>query len=548
MRKRIICLVLCAVLLCSSCCVTVFAVGNNADITTDLILFGFEMLYDWERDTNRDVKDMTGDQFYNWYNDNTNFDSALWRAIYKSIGLFGSGAPYGTPQFRPKSITSKGDDSIGLMQESHYNAAMLSKDIVDSLNAEGVDFASRNGERYYTLEDISLATTDSIRSDLIKYTGDVIANCGSTWNKQSVNQLKGYYTEYTTIAPTAICFYPGGSAPPMFYVPLDCVMYQAGVALPVDSFYVVLGDNLLLRVHNRISVTELYPYYWGGVDSSTVTFGFYHNGRRENMEIYSSGSVVGVSNSSSYPGWSCVDLFESMSGFIVNTPDYEITPPPSTFIPDNIPYDDDDNVIVLIPENGGDIIYMSPTDYDNYVNNGTIVEGDYINNFNDDIVHNIFNNYNNYITNYNSGSNDYDDSKVLNKLDTIIDKLDKIYNTIKSWKLPKLSKVEPEYDNFSDCIIDNVPIAKDINDLVEAMHTSEAKSGFEQENKSIAGSSSHQEKSIYDGLGVDVSWYEPYRNDIRDLLKLFCYALGIGGIWSAVRSVFGIHSSGGDDD
>lgn len=524
-RKRIICVILCAVLLFSSCCVTAFAADNSFDFFDFYFTYCNSIFY-------KDGIASDPDRLVDFYSTDAGKTATLFN-MFRNGGVL------------PAYIAKKSLDGA---VDARYIAAQVDKDMVEQIYSDAALIAI-DEYRTYGLDELHLSTGDNIYYSKITVSGSIpVTDAGSSWTNSSKYKFgnAGVYSVSTPVETDTVYCYPGGALPPMFYVPANAHLYQDGVLLPSGYLYFVLGDNSLLQA--QPGYFNYAAYYTGdGSTSNSLTFGITRGSvsssgyvpdvRADNCKIYSSGDVVGQINTSSYPGWSMTNLFQQMCGFIIDHPNVTA---PTPVMPDDIPYDDDDNVVVMVPiDEPGEPVYMSPTEYNNCFNNGDIYNtDDHSNNVvSNDTINNITNIY-----------NTYDDSKILNKLDIIIDKLDKIYNTIKSWKLPKLSKVEPEYDNFSDCIIDNVPIAKDINDLVEAMHTSEAKSGFEQENKSIAGSSSHQEKSIYDGLGVDVSWYEPYRNDIRDLLKLFCYALGIGGIWSAVRSVFGIHSSGGDDD
>lgn len=524
-RKRIICVILCAVLLFSSCCVTAFAADNSFDFFDFYFTYCNSIFY-------KDGIASDPDRLVDFYSTDAGKTATLFN-MFRNGGVL------------PAYIAKKSLDGA---VDARYIAAQVDKDMVEQIYSDAALIAI-DEYRTYGLDELHLSTGDNIYYSKITVSGSIpVTDAGSSWTNSSKYKFgnAGVYSVSTPVETDTVYCYPGGALPPMFYVPANAHLYQDSVLLPSGYLYFVLGDNSLLQA--QPGHYNYAAYYTGdGSTSNSLTFGITRGSvsssgyvpdvRADNCKIYSSGDVVGQINTSSYPGWSMTNLFQQMCGFIIDHPNVTA---PTPLMPDDIPYDDDDNVVVMVPiDEPGEPVYMSPTEYNNCFNNGDIYNtDDHSNNVvSNDTINNITNIY-----------NTYDDSKILNKLDIIIDKLDKIYNTIKSWKLPKLSKVEPEYDNFSDCIIDNVPIAKDINDLVEAMHTSEAKSGFEQENKSIAGSSSHQEKSIYDGLGVDVSWYEPYRNDIRDLLKLFCYALGIGGIWSAVRSVFGIHSSGGDDD
>lgn len=550
--RRFICVFLCVLLLFSSFSLTAFA-DSTADPITDIISFGFDILKGWLDDTNEEVQAMDGDEFYNWYTNNTDFDSVLWRGIYGAINDFVVSV-HNSPvmqHIEPNSVIDDlGDDDLGLMENAHYNSMKVSRDILDSLNAEAVNTAG-NGIRYFDLSEVRLATTDQINSELIEHSGNSLTACGSSWYQPGDN-----YYKLKDFENPCIPFYNGGNAPPAFYVPFGCTMYQDGVALPSGRLYFVMGDNLLFALPSGSlwSLNEFYPLYYGGVTAESIKFmiqGFYCY---ENLEIYSSGRVIGVTNVD-WDGWSCADLFEKMAGFIVNTPDYEPPQPPSTFLPDDIPYDDDDNVIVLVPEpgTGGDIIYMSPTDYTNYVNNGTLVEGDYVNNFSDETINNMTNNYNNYITN--NTSDGYDDTKLMNKLDTIIDKLNKIIKKMKdkvtdidvTFNMGDLLGVDDAFDldglelDWKSLIQSKLPLLAEAAEVVR---------GFEEASFPLSIESDvplpfpvGDKKTIH--FAIDFTWYDTNkyngktgREYVREGLSYIIYVVAFVALYRRTDSIF----------
>ena len=125
--------------------------------------------------------------------------------------------------------------------------------------------------------------------------------------------------------------------------------------------------------------------------------------------------------------------FEKSIGLNISF-DNDVTIP----VPDNIPYDNNDNVIIMYPTtNNNDytyqtIKYMSPATYKNYIDNGKATYNNYTYNDDNTVVNNIINNYYEYVDSDNSGGGgSFDDSRIVGRLDTIIGKLNDIIDTIK---------------------------------------------------------------------------------------------------------------------
>lgn len=520
MCKRIICVVFCAVLLCSSCCVTAFAVDNNFDLVDFLATYIFASSY------NKVASDP--DRLVDYWESNPGKLGVLLNLMRRG-GII------------PAYV---GATSLNGAVDARYIAAQVDRDIVDEIYAQAQYFAG-NDYRFATLDELHLSTNDDIYYDKITVTGSIpVTNAGAEWI-QSISSKRfgdaGYYS-VTRVDNASILCYPGGLLPPLIYVPPYGKLYQDGVLLPSNYIYVVLGDNELLQ--SDPGYYNYAAYYTGGDDvANDIIFGLSrgvidndtHNYvpsvRGERCNIYSSGLVVGQINDAGYLGWSMVDLFVKMCGFVIS----DGYTPPSITPPTDIPYDDDDNVVVMVPiDEPGEPVYMSPNEYNNYVNNGDIYNtDDHSNNVvNNDTINNITNIY-----------NTYDDSKILNKLDIIIEYLDKIYRSIKNInfdvnidydRIDAIVNPPPSYDNFSD-ITAQVPLIGEVRQLITDFQAAvNAPSGVPHIDFELFG--------VQDSIKFD--WYLPYQARIKNLLKGFAYLCGVIGCWLSLKSAFGINRGG----
>ena len=507
-RKRIICVVLCVLLVCSSFCLTAFA------DSTDFSLFDFLATYVSAASYNDVASDP--DRLVDYWDSNPGKLGVLLNLMRKrGIILAYVGAKFL-------------DDAV----DARYIAATVDSQIVNEIYNQSNSFAG-NDYRFYSLSELHLTTGDTVIYDKITVTGSIpVTNAGSEWI-QSISSKKfgdaGYYS-VTRVDDASILCYPGGVLPPLIYVPPYGKLYQDGVLLPPNYIYVVLGDNELLQ--SNPGYYNYAAYYTGGDDSANdIIFGISrgvidndtHNYvpsvRGERCNIYSSGLVVGQINDAGYLGWSMVDLFVKMCGFVIS----DGYTPPSITPPTDIPYDDDDNVVVMVPiDEPGEPVYMSPTEYNNYINNGDIYNtDDHSNNVvSNDTINNIINNY-----------NTYDDSKILNKLDIIIDYLDKIYR-----RLDSIVNPPPSYDNFVD-ITAQVPLIGEVRQLIIDL-------------QAVFRLPSDVPHIDFELFGVSESirfdWYLPYQGRIKNLLKGFAYLCGVVSCWLALKSSFGV-TRGGED-
>ena len=530
---------------------------------------------------NQDVSSMSGDDFYSWYTSNEKTPQAT---IYHYLNRFVSAEPkYGGGRMPVFGVTIPNESEVE-MEKAHYNAAFIDKSFVDFIDDE-VRSTSNNEIRFNTLEEISLVTPDLISTSNISVTvrsggtGEVVKNHGSSWSANTVYDV--YYDISQAKTDTEhVSIYTGGELPPLIYIPSGCAVYQDGVKLKTNDFYVVLGDNRLLYTDITYHPNGLiaFDYYTPSGTADSVVFEcshlkFNNNGlpvteRRSGIGyITISGSNVGQVNVSPYKGWSMVDMISKYCNYCL---DIDGSISEKTALPSYIPYDLDNVIVILVPDdNDGDIVYMDTNQYTNYVNNGNIVEGDYVNRYNTTTNTDIVNNYNDYVTNINNvgsggtGSGDivvYDDTNLLAKLDTILVGLNNIYNTIVNLnffnfnfitsggeELPVLSN-QPCYDNFTDCITDHVTIVSDVLDVIDSMEpvVSDHQLTFSDMALFPVSKSDDQLWSRFNSTTIDLSWYDEYRLTIRNLLKIPCYILCITACWAAFRQMFGVKPPGGE--
>lgn len=362
--------------------------------------------------------------------------------------------------------------------------------------------------------------------------------------------------------PSTIYVYNGSSYyPPVIYLSAGNIAYCGDDAM-LRGYYYVLNSTEFIYAEDGFITSPMYIWYSLNDSTSRVNFmEVYRDRSIYPFTIYSEGSFHGVSDTSGglsyeYDYTDVLDKISKAVGLHITTDD--TLEPVSYTLPDDIPYDEDNRTVVMVPvDQPGAPVYLSPSTYNNYVDEGDIYNSDdHSNNIVDEeTVNNMTSLYNEYVTNNSSGST-YDDSKLMGKLDKIISKLKDIYNAIEKIDLSPTVIVqnvenslnpEPSYEKFSDCVVNNIPIANDIKELTNSFNVVESESGFDDiVILSDSNSNNSVTASLYNGFYIDVSWYAPYRTKIRDLLKLFCYVLGIGGIWGAVRSVFGIHGGGSE--
>ena len=346
MIKRFISLLLVALLV--SC--TIITVHANPAV--DWFIFCYDLGKRWYNNTYGDVEQMSGDEFYDFYNQkNPDARSVFYRAYDFAVSSLYSRDQYGRLG-TPKTIT----DMNGAM----YDRLLLNDYLLDKLDEAAIS-GYTSDLRFSTLDDIHLATDMPISVDNIKvHSGTYsVKNFGSSFSPSK--SYDSWYDLTDAISDSDhVSIYRGGSMPPAIFIPSGAVVYQDGIRLSsTNCLYIVLGDNCLIQCPS-FSLFG-FMYYNPGSTVEDIKFGisklkldsagtsfitnstpYYQQG------IYESGSKIATVNTSDYPGWVVLDLFEKMVGYYLKIDNFNDDF--GSNLPEDIPYDDDGAVVVLIPQ------------------------------------------------------------------------------------------------------------------------------------------------------------------------------------------------------
>lgn len=614
MKKRLFALLLVFLVLCNFIFIPVYA-SSDSDVDYDVnTYFSPYPLFttDWGHSVLKNQYyshlNQTDDDFYMNHMRNFNFDST-----YYAINGFLERALH-TDRYLP--ITPRGIDVVDellygdnqiMAADSRYKCALVDRELLLAMDNTIVHNIGQNGVRYTSLEELGLTTNNTVTTTgiTVQYASQVCTFLGKSYSKDT--PIFSYYDLSSVYSNTTqITIYTGGAMPPAFYIPTNCIVYQNGRALDSNSFYVILGTSELFR----FALTSHYSYIGFGwfnnsdkledsriIGSNTNNLsddGGLASGWNTSVRIWSNGyaedSTIFGSRDTNGRAWTYINLLNNLSGFMIDVDETPTTNAPDTFLPETVPYDDNDFVYVFIPVDNsnnvsyGDIIYMNPEDYDTYVNNGTIVEGDYINSYSYDTASSIIDSYNTYITNNTTNNNNttnFDDSRIVSKLDQILQKLIEIKNkisdvsvSVESWDmpfrsirsdLPDIFSNEPCYNNFSDCIKNSIPLIGDVQNMLNDISTVDSisinselntfladsntlnSSGgtLEDTDNSTSNSNTFSITPFFSDFEINFSWYEPYRVRIRNVLKIGVWVFCVTSFLHMVKSIFGIHSSDG---
>lgn len=519
-----------------------------------------EFALGWLVDTSKDISDGsngTGTDLINWFN------SPEGQIYLKYLQT--------NPFFK-----QYGDYLNGYVQDANgawYSVAEMKNDQVnllfDTLNAY---WSSDTAPiRNVTLSSLGINTFDYT----VQYCGYLRGTNGIVSTDTRDDKNVSFYSEYdSAITNTTIFVYPGSSRfPPVITTGVGTNIGISGYDSGAVGQFVILntsGDSFYL---DKTGLGSRLQFYY--IDGDPDHFDALRNSWIW-PQIWTSGNKL--TEYSDFDAPYALDLFTKSVGLhICPDPEKPVTPP------EDIPYDDNNTVIVLVPlSEPSEPVYLAPNVFNNYLADNTYMtynEGDtVVNNVtNDTMIQEFTNVYNNNTTNNNTSGGDgssYDDTNLINRLSnwfsSVISKLDEIINKLPpssnnqpsssytsvdsdndsddtGYGLPKWLKwLEPEpiYINFGDCIINNIPIITTIQTMAEDMKPTSSTSGLTDIEFEESGTQSGI-KSYFSGAVIDLSWYYPYRERIRNLLKIPCYIMGLGAIWIAIKSIFGIHTAGG---
>ena len=518
-----------------------------------------EYFLGWFIDTSCDISDGTngvGTDLINWYNSP---EGQIYLTYLQTNPFF----------------KQYGDYLRGYVQDANnawYSVAQMKKDQVDTLFDTLNSYWTSDSApiRSVTLSSIGVNTFDYS----VHYCGYLRGTNGILSTDPRDDKNATFYSEYDSTTPTGTIFVYSGSTrfPPV-------ITTGAGTSIGISGFesgavgqFVILnssGDSFYL---DKTWLSSGLQFYY--IDGEPDHFDALRNSWIW-PQLWTSGNKLNEYTDFDAPY--ALDLFTKSIGLHICQDTSSPVPQP-----DNIPYDSDNNVIVLVPlSEPSEPVYLAPNVFNNYLADNTYLtynEGDtVVNNVTNNTMMQEFTNvYNNNTTNIGGDGGSYNDTNLINRLsnwfNSVLSKLDEIINKMPpssnnssssdtsvdseddtdsdtGYGLPKwLSWLEPEpiYINFGDCIINNIPIITTIQTMAEDMKPTSSTSGFND----IQFDQSEQQSELqgyFQGAVIDLSWYYPYRERIRNLLKIPCYIMGLGAIWIAIKSIFGIHTAGGSE-
>lgn len=206
------------------------------------------------------------------------------------------------------------------------------------------------------------------------------------------------------------------------------------------GIYIVLNGSQLLMVDSSYFGNKWCLFYSSSDHVDRVGRYVYNDSGFSNIttiyKVIDNGSTLYADQYRYTPDFSYDDILDLLSKSIGNhiVIDGQQVDPINITIDDNVPFEDDKTVVVVPVDQPDKPVFLSPTEYNNYVDSHDIYDTDNTTNniVDNDTVNNITNIYNTYITNNNS-SGGYDDTNLMTKLDTIINRLNDISNKIKTF-------------------------------------------------------------------------------------------------------------------
>ena len=428
--------------------------------------------------------------------------------------------------------------------DSRYITAKVSKDFIDQFYLDTQNMVEAEF-RYITLDEIgiSISAENTINNSLFSVFGDPFV-VDSSLDLSSC----GYITNNSALTSNGVYFFCGSSScPAFFYINGSNYVTHWGNQLENNRLYIILDTHTLLQFDQYSFPPMIFWFQdYGELEEGILNFSFLRRGdnglvyrpleiqRSQGSSLVVNGVNTSKSSTSYTTDWLIYDMLLKQRGHLL-TVDESVSPTVTVPDDEDIPYDDNDTVYVLAPvDQVGDVIYMSPTEYNNYVTNGNIYNSDdhSSNTYSHDVSNQLYNIYNNYITNNGdeSGSS-YNDANLMSKLDIIITKLDRINKSIQDLDLNVIVNPEPSYEDFSD-VTASVPLIAEVRQLILDF----------QEVLEDPIEVPHIDFELF-GVEDSISfeWYLPYQSWIKDLLRAFFYICGVISCWLSLKSAFGVH-------
>lgn len=558
------------------CCVILVAVSFSltayADPLTDLIL---DFLLNWSFNTYNSVCDdnKSASDIVDWASgQNGSSYLAMASEILGSCGTLNSpvlgidGKLYKNNPFR---IYEDVQGDVGTAKAGEYKVAKVTQDFVDkSTNALNGFYNSGRAElRNLGLADLGLTTYGNIESNWGSYSTVNGADGNGLYPFMKYKDSNYLLFQQGDVKNNTVSIFNGDSNfPPVICVPSSNLLYQNNIALPAGC-YIVLNSSELYYV--KYVTDDFYLTYVTGSTASDINVYYQHGmwGGQRGLIYFRGSSTV---TNGDVTGYDTLDKLVKSVGIVIETEDYK-APETTPFVPQDVTSFADPNgyVICLVPcDSQGEVVYMSDDTFNDYINNGTIVNDDSITNniVDDETVNNFGDVINNYITNNNTTVNStYDDSNLISKLSSWFGDVNKNLKKIIKLLGDDGELVEPCYDNFSDCFDTAFPIIGQVkqvlNNFQSALSSDVSKSPPElSKTPNSSGFSPNNSYDITIGIPVsdapavlldngftsqfnfklDYDLYEPYRLQVRTFLSIIFCIICLSVCWKSVKSLFNI--------
>lgn len=532
--KKAICLFLVACLLSSTALV---AFASSSEFIPDWLAFTY--------DTANTIAGYNGsEEQFNSYMENT-AQAAKYGAVVQALEKVKESDIGALPR-HPMNVIFHGTLNPTIEKyDGKFRAMVANRDYIDGLYT--LTNGSGENNRFKGLSEygITISGDYDINTD--------VQIIGSPLIGQNANSCTAYIDISAAKSKTKATFFSGGNSPPFVVIPNGSTtnIYENGSKLYAGRIYYLLANNYL--VGNVGTLNSYYLPFIYNYDSNDVNkirlAAHYGNTVNYNPDTgyYSTGSVgsffsyrtfinaqVGSNPPSYEEGLQILDLFEKCIGINLSF-DNDTTIP----VPSDIPYDVNNNVIVMIPTtNNTDVTYnhvyyMPVNTYKNYIDNSQATYNDYQYDETNTTINNIINMYFG-----DSGGGDFDDSRIVNRLDTIIGKLNDILSIMGKFSGEIFSNT-PIYDKFTDCITNHVNYIDEYSDISTTLTPNQTNDGIEEIGIYYDSDDEPNELGV-DRLTVNVGWYEKYRLRVRTLMKIPVIMICIAYTWTIFKRSFGV--------